>query len=219
MVLFEREWDSGGIIILEDLHIHKINLKDTTYLSNNSLQARLKDSLRLFLFFFKIGFFTFGGGWSILAQMEEEFINRTHEITKEDLLDMTSVGKSMPGIMIANISMIFGYRMAGIVGAFAATLGMILPSIIILTLVTMLYNYIKDNVFVKYAMSGIRSAVIPIIASSALSLWSAAITDKACLVFCLVAFYLSGFTGIGNIRIVLIGILYACLLTFVRRKR
>ncbi len=204
---------------MEDLNINRINFKDKTRGLNGASQGQFKNSLRLFLFFFKIGFFTFGGGWSILAQIEEEFINRTHEITKEDLLDMTSVGKSMPGIMIANITMIFGYRMAGITGAFAATIGMILPSIIILTLVTFLYNFIKDNIYVKYAMSGIRSAVIPIIASSALSLWSAAITDKACLVFCLVAFYLSGFTGIGNIRIVLIGILYACLLTFLRRKR
>lgn len=177
------------------------------------MKKNLKTSLDLFLFFFKIGCFTFGGGWSILAQMEEEFITKKKLITKEELLDMTSVGKSLPGIMITNISTIFGYRMAGVAGAIGATLGMTAPSVLILSLVTVLYNYIKDNLYVSYALKGIRSAVIPIIASSVLSLWKAAIKDYFCLVFCLSAFILSAFTSIGNITIILLGLLLAGIMT------
>lgn len=104
------------------------------------MKNKLLKSMDLFLYFAKIGCFTFGGGWSIIAQMQEEFINKRHTLTEEELLDITSVAKSLPGIMITNISVIFGYRTAGIPGAVMATLGMATPSVAILTVVTMLYQ-------------------------------------------------------------------------------
>lgn len=73
------------------------------------MKDRVKKGLELFAFFFKIGCFTFGGGWSILAQMEQEFVDKRKWLTKSELLDMVAVGRSVPGIMITNISMIFGY--------------------------------------------------------------------------------------------------------------
>ena len=173
--------------------------------------------IELFLFFFKIGCFTFGGGWSILAQMEEEFINKRAIITKEELLDMTSVGKSLPGIMITNISVIFGYRVCGIAGAIMATLGMSAPPIIILTLVTLLYNSIKDNRYVAAALKGIRSAVAPIIFSSVISMWKAAMKDSACLLFCLGAFVLTTFLDVGNIPVILTGVAIACYLCLFKK--
>ncbi len=173
--------------------------------------------IELFLFFFKIGCFTFGGGWSIIAQMEEEFINRRAIITKEELLDITSVGKSLPGIMITNIAVIFGYRVCGIPGAIAATLGMATPPIIILTLVTFIYNSIKDNTYVAAALKGIRAAVAPIIFSSVISMWKAAMKDKACILFCLAAFILTSFLDVGNIPVILTGIIIACGLCIFRK--
>ena len=74
---------------------------------------RVARALQLFRFFVKIGFFTFGGGWSILAQMQSEFVERRQWLTQEELLDIVSVGRSLPGIMIANISAPFGYHMGG----------------------------------------------------------------------------------------------------------
>ncbi len=181
------------------------------------MKDKFKKSIELFLFFFKIGCFTFGGGWSILAQMDYEFIQKKHIITKEELLDITSVGRSMPGIMITNISIIFGYRVAGIIGAIAATLGIAFPSIIILTVVTYIYALIKDNIYIKYILSGIRSAVVPIIAASVISMWKAAIKDKLCFIVCLSALVLSLFSGLGNIQIVLLGILVALIMSEVKK--
>ena len=71
---------------------------------------RLKCITTLFCQFFKIGLFTFGGGWSIVTQMQNEFVDKRRWVTEEELLDMVSVGRSLPGIMIANISVLFGYR-------------------------------------------------------------------------------------------------------------
>ena len=130
---------------------------------------------------------------------------------------MTSVGKSLPGIMITNISVIFGYRVCGIAGAIMATLGMSAPPIIILTLVTLLYNSIKGNRYVAAALKGIRSAVAPIIFSSVISMWKAAMKDSACLLFCLGAFVLTTFLDVGNIPIILTGVAIACYLCLFKK--
>ena len=79
-----------------------------------------KMALRIFAYFIKIGSFTFGSGWSILAQMEQEFVDKRRWLTKQELLELVAVGKSLPGIMITNITMLFGYQMAGVLGGVLA---------------------------------------------------------------------------------------------------
>ena len=121
-------------------------------------KKKIKTGLMLFAFFFKIGCFTFGGGWSILAQMEQEFVNRKKLITKDELLEMVAVGKSVPGIMIANISLLFGYHVGGLFGGACAVLGITCPAVIILSLVTYFYNAVKSNYWCRGALiwRGIR---------------------------------------------------------------
>lgn len=182
------------------------------------MQKKLISPIKLFLFFVKIGCFTFGGGWSILTQMEQEFVDKQKLITKEELLDITSVGRSMPGIMITNITMIFGYRVAGILGGIASVIGVVVPSIVILSIVTFLYNEIVDNPYVEKLLMGIRSAVVPIIAGSAISLGKTALKDKLCVITCLAAFGLSLFADIGNIQIVLTGIVCAFIIGGIKRR-
>ena len=121
----------------------------------------IKKGLSIFAFFFKIGCFTFGGGWAILAQMEQEFVNKRQIITKDELLEMVAVGKSAPGIMITNISLLFGYHVAGVFGGICAVIGITSPAIIILSIVTLFYNSFKDNYWVHAALTGIRAAVVP----------------------------------------------------------
>ena len=67
----------------------------------------------LFVQFMKFGLFTFGGGWSIVAQMQKLYVEEKHTITAEELLDLTSVGRSVPGTMIGNVAVLYGYRVAG----------------------------------------------------------------------------------------------------------
>lgn len=165
--------------------------------------------IRLLLFFAKIGCFTFGGGWSILAQMEQEFVNKQKMITKEELLDIVSVGKSVPGIMITNISMIFGYQVAGWFGGLCALFGIALPAVVILAAVTLCYQAVRDNQWVQYAMTGIRCAVAPIMISAVISLGRAGLKDGFCVVVCLAAFAACGFLGFGNLEAVLAGLAVA----------
>lgn len=142
------------------------------------MKEKIKTGLELFAFFFKIGCFTFGGGWSILAQMEQEFVDKRKWLTKSELLDMVAVGRSIPGIMITNISMIFGYSVGGVFGGICSVLGITAPAILILSLVTVFYNKLKDNIWCASALRGIRSAVVPIIASAAFSLGKEAFKTK-----------------------------------------
>lgn len=125
-------------------------------------KERIKNGLMLFAFFFKIGCFTFGGGWSILAQMEQEFVDKRKLITKEELLDMVAVGKSVPGIMITNISMLFGYYVGGWFGGVCAVLGMSLSGGSDPVVCYCFYKVLKSNVWCYAALRGIRCAVVPL---------------------------------------------------------
>lgn len=88
---------------------------------------RWKDIAVLFVQFMKFGCFTFGGGWSIVAQMQQLYVEQRHTITNEELLDLTSVGRSLPGTMIGNVAMLYGCHAAGLAGGVACVLGMVLP--------------------------------------------------------------------------------------------
>ncbi|MDO5336387.1 MAG: chromate transporter [Eubacteriales bacterium] len=177
----------------------------------------LKKGLRLFAFFFKIGCFTFGGGWSILAQMEQEFVEKEGLITKEELLEMAAVGKSVPGIMITNISMLFGYQLCGWFGGVCSVLGITCPAVLILTAVSWGYESFKSNYWCHCALRGIQAAVVPIIGSAALSLGRDVFATTKGKAIGIAAFLLCVFTGISNIWLVLLGIAAALLTEGVRR--
>lgn len=159
----------------------------------------------MFWQFFKIGFYTFGGGWSIVAQMQKEYVEKRGWLTEEELLDITSVGRSLPGLMIGNVSYLFGYHAAGFPGALACVAGISLPPLLILTLVTWFYTQVRDNVYVSRAMVGVRAAVVPIMASAALRLRKAALVDGAAYFIMLLGFGLYLFFGVNCILIVLVG--------------
>ena len=164
------------------------------------------NSLTLLLLFIRIGCFTFGGGWSIVAQIEQEFIKKRHLITEEELLEMVAVGRSVPGIMVTNIGMLFGYHICGIPGGICAVIGITVPPVLILSIVTVFYNSFKSNYWVHAALTGIRAAVIPIIASSALSLGKEALRTKFALLICAAAFAAILLTDVSNIMLVLIAV-------------
>ena len=177
--------------------------------SEETSLPRWKMALLIFVSFIKIGTFTFGSGWSILAQMEQEFVDKRHWITKAELLDLLAVGKSLPGIMITNITMLFGYQMAGVAGGILAVLGIALPAVVVLSLVTLVYDAIKSNYWVWAALKGVQCAVVPIIGGAAISLGREGLKDKMGLVLCAAALVLCHFTSISNIVLILVGVVGA----------
>lgn len=169
-------------------------------------KASWKRALTVLRVMFKVGFFTWGGGWAIIAQLQKEFIEKRNWMTQEDLVDIISVGRSMPGIMIMNVSVLFGYQIGGIPGVICSVLGIASPSVLVLALVTRCYTELKDNIYVAKALVGVRAAVIPIIGGAALKMRKTAWVDKKGYLITAAAFLLCLLTPLHNIFIVLAGV-------------
>ena len=167
-------------------------------------EHRYGTTASLFLYFFRIGFYTFGGGMSIVAQLQKDFVERRQLMTAEDLLDITSVGRSLPGTMIGNVAFLFGFQSGGLLCGLACLLGMILPSMIVLSIVTWEYESLQELEVFNQLMLGVRAAVVPIIASAALKMRQGALPTPASygFFFCAVALY---FAGVNCAVIVLLG--------------
>ena len=134
-------------------------------------------ALLMLLYFIKIGAFTFGSGWSIIAQMEREFVDERGWMTRSDLLELIAVGKSLPGIMVVNITLLFGYQMGRGAGRHLRSHRPVHPRRLTLTIVTAIYDAIKDNYWVWSALKGVQCAVAPIIGGAAISLGKDALTS------------------------------------------
>ncbi len=121
--------------------------------------------IQLFITFFKIGAFTFGGGWAMISIIEKEIVEKHQWIGKEDFLDLLAVAQSLPGILAVNISVAVGDKIRGNRGSIVAALGTILPSfLIILTIAIFLTpDLIKNNETINSIFKGIRPAVVALI--------------------------------------------------------
>lgn len=173
---------------------------------------KLKKIWEMFTYFFHISWFTFGGGWSIVAQMQKDYVDEKKELTSEELLDIVSVGRSLPGTMIGNVAYLFGYRQAGVLGGVVAVVGMVLPPMLILSVLTYCYVMFKDNVWVAKLLNGVRAAVVPIILSAALKLRNGAFPNKICYGLCIGGCILNVVFGVNCVVVILLGVLAGILM-------
>ncbi len=127
--------------------------------------------IQLFLSFFKIGAFTFGGGWAMISIIEKEIVNRKGWIEREEFLDLLAVAQSLPGILAVNISVAVGDKLRGMRGATAAALGTILPSFLIILCIAIFLtpDLIKNNETLSAIFKGVRPAVVALIIAPVIS--------------------------------------------------
>ena len=123
----------------------------------------MKIFIKLFLSFFKIGLFTFGGGYAMLPLLKAEVVEKQKWLTEDELLDYFSIGQCTPGIIAVNVATFSGYKLKGVTGAIFTTLGIISPSLIIICLIAAILNIYIDNPIVMHALSGIRIGVCALI--------------------------------------------------------
>ena len=122
--------------------------------------------LSLFITMLKIGAFTFGGGYAMLALLENEFVTKRAWLDKEELLDVIAIAESTPGPIAINAATYVGYKKKGVLGAIIATLGMVLPSFTIIYLISLFFDAFLSLEVVSYAFAGIRICVIYLILSA-----------------------------------------------------
>lgn len=121
--------------------------------------------LKLFTTFFKIGAFTFGGGWAMISIIEREIVDKHKWIDKTEFLDLLAVAQSMPGILAVNISVVIGDKLRSLKGSLAAASGTIMPSFLIILLIAMFLtpDLITGNPVISSIFKGIRPAVVTLI--------------------------------------------------------
>ena len=129
-------------------------------------KEKLKLCLKLFLTFFKIGAFTFGGGYAMIPLIQSETSEKNNWVTKKDILDIVAVAESTPGPIAINSATFVGYQTAGNWGSFAATLGVVLPSFMIIYIIASFLRNFYEITAVKYAFFGIRSGVLCLMINS-----------------------------------------------------
>ena len=116
-----------------------------------------------FVTFFKMGLFTIGGGYAMIPLMEKEIVEKRHWVEREEFLDIMAVAQSAPGVFAVNISIVIGYKKAGLKGGVACALGNVLPSILIILLIALGFRHFRGNEFVENVFKGIRPAVVALI--------------------------------------------------------
>ena len=153
--------------------------------------------LRLFAAFAKVGVLTFGGGYAMIPMLEREIVDRHGWATSEELMDYYAVGQCTPGVIAVNTATFIGYKVAGNLGGIVATLGVVFPSFVILSLIAGIIQNFAEIPAVKSAFAGIRVCVCVLIFNSVVKLWKGAVKDKAALALCLLVFFLSVFFDIS----------------------
>lgn len=127
------------------------------------MDSKAKRILTLFLTFFKIGAFTFGGGYAMIPLIQREIVEKHGWITDEDILDIFAIAESTPGPIAVNSATFVGWRVAGFLGATCATFGVVVPSFIIILLISFLLTTFADIAVVQYALFGIRAGVLALL--------------------------------------------------------
>lgn len=135
-------------------------------MKHNTPAQEVKSLETLFFTFFKIGLFTFGGGYAMIALLEEEFIQRRKWLDKDEFLDMTAIAESTPGPVAINSSTYLGYKLAKVPGAATATVAVCLPSFLIIYAISLFFEQFTQLTVIANAFKGIQVCVIYLIFSA-----------------------------------------------------
>lgn len=141
------------------------------YIMNKREESGLRIYWQLFATFFKIGAFTFGGGWAMISIIEREIVTKHNWIAKEDFLDLLAIAQSLPGILAVNIATAVGDKLRGAKGSMLAAAGTILPSFLIILAIAIFLtpDMIKNNRVISSIFMGIRPAVVALIIAPVLT--------------------------------------------------
>ena len=135
------------------------------------MKEKIKLYFQLFITMLKIGLFTFGGGYAMISFLEREYVEKKQWLSHEEFLDIIAISESTPGPIAINSSTFIGYKKAGVLGSFFATLGMILPSFTIIFCISLFFDQFMQITYVQYAFRGIQACVIFLILNAGIKLF------------------------------------------------
>lgn len=174
--------------------------------------------LALFLTFLRIGAFTFGGGYAMIPLIQKEIVENKKWLTDEDILEIIAISESTPGPIAINSATFVGKRVAGFFGAFFATLGVILPSFLIIFTISLVLGEFKDIKAVQYAFQGIRAGVLALIIKALWSMYKQSPKNAVAYIVMASAFIITSFLNV-NVLLVIIGCALFGLITSIITSR
>lgn len=164
----------------------------------------MKDLWKLYAAFFRIGGLTFGGGLTMLPMLKYELSEKNGWVTEEELLDYYAVGQCTPGIIAVNVSTFVGFRKKGIPGAIFSTLGMISPSLIIVSILAFFLEQFMSNQIVAHAVGGIKIVVCALMLQTVITMAKKNLVSAVCYIVAIMAFVLAVFTPVPTVLLVII---------------
>ena len=166
--------------------------------------SRQKMLISLYWTFFRIGGLTFGGGLTMLPMLEYELVQKKNWITEDELLDCYAIGQCTPGIIAVNTATFVGYKKEKILGGIFSTLGMITPSLLIITIVAAFLSQYMDNVWFQHALMGVRSVVCALMINTVINLGKKSLKNAWSWGICCVIFVLALFAGVPTVVLVIL---------------
>lgn len=167
---------------------------------------------KLFVSFFKIGLFTFGGGYAMLPMIQREIRDKHGWCTEEELLDYYAIGQCTPGVIAVNCASFVGYKVKGTPGSLLATCAVVLPSLFIITVIAACIQSFAEYAAVQHALAGIRVAVSVLVLKTVIQLAKKSIRSAFSAIVCLLALCMSLVFHVSSVYIVVsaiaLGILY-----------
>ncbi len=162
----------------------------------------MKKLVDLFLTFARIGGFTFGGGYAMLPMLRSEVVEKKKWATEEEIMDYYAIGQCTPGIIAVNTATFIGYKTKGILGGIFATLGVVAPSVVIISIIAGLINNFSDCWIVQDAFMAIRACVFVLVLSTVITMSKKALVNKFSIVIFALVFTASYILNISTVYIV-----------------
>ena len=161
--------------------------------------------LDLYLTFARIGVCTFGGGLTMLPILQAEVVDKKNWATEDELLNYYAIGQCTPGVIAVNTSTFIGYKMKGISGGIIATMGLVTPCLIIISIIATFLTTFADMAIVQNAFAAVRVAVAAMVLNTVIKMWKTTVKDKLSIAIGISALVASFFLKISPIIIVIIG--------------
>ncbi len=167
------------------------------------MSEKFKKALTLFITFFKIGAFTFGGGYAMIPLIQKEVVENKKWITDDDILEIIAIAESTPGPIAINSATFVGYRVCGFWGSFFATLGVVLPSFIIILAISFVLEEFQNITAVKYAFNGIRAGVLALLLKALWTMYKKCPKNLVSYIVIASAFVLTAFLDVPVLLIII----------------
>ncbi len=178
----------------------------------------MKQLFELFFVFARIGGLTFGGGYAMLPMLQREVVENKGWATEDELMDYYAIGQCTPGIIAVNTATFVGCKTKGIAGGIFATIGVIFPSWIIITIISFFITNFAKYPIVQHALAGITVCVFALILDAVIKLGKKSLRDKFHLIIFLIVFSAALFTDISSIKLIIVAGVLGCIFSIINAK-